>query len=166
MQRMPLFAGLFPLIVGLFYGKGPLKVRHPMHFCHPRLWIPRPSKSTWFLASGHYGVATISRLLKILGLFCKRALQKRRYSAKATYDLKEPTNRSHPISVTGIYSVTHSESDTKKCHLAILTTSQFWSLSFPDRFQKKKVRQKTRERYLYDRSAFHISLFRWKRLFT
>ena len=31
-----------------------------------------------------YGVATISSLLKILGLFCKRALLKRRYSAKET----------------------------------------------------------------------------------
>jgi len=44
-----------------------------------------------------YRVATISRLLKITGLFCKRALQKRRYSAKETYNYKEPTNRSHPI---------------------------------------------------------------------
>jgi len=32
-------------------------------------------------------VATISRLLQILGLFCKRALSKRRYSAKETYHL-------------------------------------------------------------------------------
>ena len=45
-----------------------------------------------------YGVATISRLLKMIGLFCKRDLSKRRYSAKETYTLKEPTNRSHPIS--------------------------------------------------------------------
>jgi len=45
-----------------------------------------------------YGLATISRLLKIAGLFCKRALYKRRYFAKETYNLKEPTNRSHPIS--------------------------------------------------------------------
>jgi len=36
-----------------------------------------------------YGVATISRLLKIKGLFCKRALQKRRYSAKETYNSKD-----------------------------------------------------------------------------
>jgi len=35
-----------------------------------------------------YGVATISRILKIIGLFCKRALQKRLYSAKETYDFK------------------------------------------------------------------------------
>jgi len=47
-----------------------------------------------------YGVATISRLLKITGLFCKRALSKRRCFAKETYNLKEPTNRSHPISVS------------------------------------------------------------------
>ena len=44
-----------------------------------------------------YGVASISRLLKIIGLFCKRALWKRRYSTKETYDFKEPTNGSHPI---------------------------------------------------------------------
>ena len=44
-----------------------------------------------------YGVATIGRLLKMIGLFCKRALLKRRYSAKETYTFKEPTNRSHPV---------------------------------------------------------------------
>ena len=47
-----------------------------------------------------YGVATMSRRLKIIGLFCKRALLKRRYSAKETYDFKEPTNRSHPICIS------------------------------------------------------------------
>ena len=31
---------------------------------------------------------------QMIGLFCKRALFKRRYSAKETYDFKEPTNRS------------------------------------------------------------------------
>ena len=46
-----------------------------------------------------YGVATISRLLKITGLFCKRSLWKRLYSAKETYNFKEPINRSHPISL-------------------------------------------------------------------
>jgi len=44
-----------------------------------------------------YGVATMSRLLKIIRLFCKRALQKSLYSAKETYNFKEPTSRSHPI---------------------------------------------------------------------
>ena len=44
-----------------------------------------------------YGVATISRLFKSKGLFCQRALQKKQYSAKVTYNFKEPTNRSHPI---------------------------------------------------------------------
>ena len=43
-----------------------------------------------------YGVATISRLPKNIGLLCKRALGKRRYSAKETHILKEPTNHSHP----------------------------------------------------------------------
>ena len=36
-----------------------------------------------------YGVATISRLLKIIGLFCKIALLKRQYFAKETHNFKE-----------------------------------------------------------------------------
>ena len=32
----------------------------------------------------HYGVASVSRIDQIIGLFCKRALLKRRYSAKET----------------------------------------------------------------------------------
>jgi len=34
------------------------------------------------------GVATMSRLLEIIGLFCKRALYNRRYFAKETYNLR------------------------------------------------------------------------------
>jgi len=53
-------------------------------------------KNTAFFAFG-YQVATISRLLKSIGLFCKRALQKRSIFSKETYNFREPTNRSHPI---------------------------------------------------------------------
>ena len=41
---------------------------------------------------GEYGVATISRLLKIIGLLCKRALLKRLYSAKETCNIKGLSN--------------------------------------------------------------------------
>jgi len=44
-----------------------------------------------------YGVAVVSRIDKIIGLFCKRDLSKRRYSAKETYNFIDPTDRSHPI---------------------------------------------------------------------
>jgi len=44
-------------------------------------------------------VATISRMLKNIGLFCKRALQKRPIFCKETYIFKHPTNRSHPITI-------------------------------------------------------------------
>ena len=54
-------------------------------------------QSTENARKNRYGVAMTSRLRKIVGLFCKRALLKRRYSTKETYSLKEPTNRSHPI---------------------------------------------------------------------
>jgi len=46
-----------------------------------------------------YKLATISRLLEIVGLFCKRALSKRRYSAEETCIFKEPNNGSHPITI-------------------------------------------------------------------
>jgi len=48
-------------------------------------------------SSNSYGVAMISRMLKNIGLFCKRALQKRPVSCKETCIFKHPTNRSHPI---------------------------------------------------------------------
>ena len=57
-------------------------------------WFIRPLFEHNFLV---YGVAMISRLLKIIGLFYKRALQKRPIFYIETYNSKEPTNRSHPI---------------------------------------------------------------------
>jgi len=45
----------------------------------------------------YYGVASVSMIDKIIGLFSKRALYKRLYSAKETYNFIGPTNRSHPI---------------------------------------------------------------------
>ena len=56
--------------------------------------------TTYARATNNHGVASTSRLLKITGLFCKRALLKRLYSAKETYHFEEPTNRSHPIICT------------------------------------------------------------------
>jgi len=44
-----------------------------------------------------YGVATISRLLKITGFFCRISSFSKGSFAKETYNFKEPTNRSHPI---------------------------------------------------------------------
>ena len=58
----------------------------------------------------YYGVATISRLSKIIGLCCKRTLQKRLYSAKETYNFQEPTNRRHRIT----YILTHN-TDWETC---------------------------------------------------
>ena len=45
-----------------------------------------------------YGMASVSRIDKIIGLFCKRALIKRQYSAKEIYNFVDPTDRSYLIS--------------------------------------------------------------------
>ena len=52
-----------------------------------------------------YGV--VSRIDKMIGLFCKRALQKRQYSAKETYNLIDPTECSHPILMNLGYCTHH-----------------------------------------------------------
>ena len=47
----------------------------------------------------HYGVATCSRLVKIIGLFCRISSLLQGSFAKQTYNFKEPTNRSHRIQI-------------------------------------------------------------------
>ena len=101
-----------PLFMGLFCRRWALKIRHPTTLAsenvHPQILRAcryKNSKESFTLDSlvyvtvNSYGVATISRLLKIIGLVCKRALWKRRDSAKETYIFKAGTHRSHPIRV-------------------------------------------------------------------
>jgi len=45
-----------------------------------------------------YGAASMSRLLKIVGLFCRISSLLKGSVAKENYNSKEPTNGSHPIS--------------------------------------------------------------------
>ena len=61
---------------------------------------------------GRFGVVTNSRLPKNIGLFCKRALEKRLYSAKETYIFKEPTNRSPPIGHTCAHIHSHAHTNS------------------------------------------------------
>jgi len=51
------------------------------------------TSNTW----PHYGVATVSRLLKMIGLFCRISSLLQGSFAKETYHFKEPIYRSHPI---------------------------------------------------------------------
>ena len=52
-----------------------------------------------FISPSGYGVATISRLLKMIGLYCKRAQEKTLYSAKETYSFKEPLMEAYRASI-------------------------------------------------------------------
>ena len=49
-------------------------------------------------------MATIGKLLEIIGLFCRISSLLQGPFAKETYDFQEPTNRSHPIRTFGIHS--------------------------------------------------------------
>jgi len=119
-QELQVIFAKEPLIIELFCGKWPMKIRHPMGLRHPDYltivsWLRDMCPLT---CVSWYGVATIGRILNIMGLFCKRALQKRLYSAKETYDFQEPTNRSHPICVAW-----HVSLDGVTCVLAIKSCS-------------------------------------------
>jgi len=52
-------------------------------------------------------VATISRLLKILGLFCRISSLLQGSFAKDTYNFKAPADRSHPIRVNVSHTSVH-----------------------------------------------------------
>ena len=47
-----------------------------------------------------YGVATVSRIDKIIGLFCRMLSLLKGSFAKETYNSIDPTNQSHPIGLT------------------------------------------------------------------
>ena len=79
----------------MIYNLGdPMSLRHPVSIVlRVALVLSRRVQYTLYV---YYGVALVSRIDKILGLFCKRTLLKKLYSAKETYNLIDPTNRSHP----------------------------------------------------------------------
>jgi len=60
-----------------------------------RIWLSRVAQM--HKSCRMCGVASVSRIDKIIGLFFKRALQKRRSFAKETYNFIDPTDCSHPI---------------------------------------------------------------------
>ena len=66
-----------------------------------------------------YGVATCSRLLKIIGLFCRLSSLLQGSFTKETYNFKEPTNRSHPI--LEVEFVQSSQYTLKCIHICIYT---------------------------------------------
>ena len=53
--------------------------------------------SFWKNLDCRYAAALASRIDKIIGLFCKTALSKGRYSATETYNFIDATDRSHSI---------------------------------------------------------------------
>jgi len=65
-----------------------------------------------------YGVAEISRLLQILGLFCRILSLTQGSFAKETYNFEEPTNRDHPIRAKHTRVRMHTRSHTCTCACA------------------------------------------------
>ena len=61
------------------------------------IYVCTPNEIGYVAENVWHGVASVSRIDKIISLVCKRALLTRRYSAKETYNLIDPTDRSHPI---------------------------------------------------------------------
>ena len=88
----------------------------------------------FFSHTYYYGVASISRLLKMIGLFCRISSLLQGAFAKEAYHFKEPTNRSHPIPrchfvVIGLYSHTCIFSICVCKYMCFLLKNYFYSHS-------------------------------------
>ena len=84
-SRIDKIIGLFCRISSLLQGsfaKETYNFIDPTNRSHP---ISDARALAYYIRALVYGVALVSRIDKMIGLFCKRALQKRRYSAKETY---------------------------------------------------------------------------------
>ena len=73
-----------------------LKIKRERNLFFVRAPLQMKTEEKKLRIEGAYGVAASSRLLKVTGLFCKRDLKKRRYSAKETFTLKDHMNESCP----------------------------------------------------------------------
>jgi len=88
--------------------------------------------STW--PSRHVSSSLIYKGGRLTGLFCKRALQKRLYSAKETCNFKEPTNRSHPTHLTHLSCRPsrqvdlYSDLSIQTCHRHLTVLDLTWRL--------------------------------------
>jgi len=69
-----------------------------------------------------YWVATVSRLLKIIGLFCRTSSLLWGSFAKETYNCKEPTNQSHLIAYLNLWLWYNFESFWN----STTTTTVYW----------------------------------------
>jgi len=103
-RRAPYFATCATCVVGITRGniyEVATISSHELMTCHElarQLGDPYFATCVVGITRGNiYEVATISRLLKIIGLFCRISSLLQGSFAKETYNLKEPTNRSHPI---------------------------------------------------------------------
>jgi len=70
-------------------------IKHVVHLVGTYCLLHHNSKRTYTVYA--YGVATISRLLKIICLFCRISSLLQGSFAKETCNFKKPTNRSYPI---------------------------------------------------------------------
>jgi len=84
-------------------------------------------------------MATISRLLKITGLFCRISPLLQGSFAEETYNFKEPTNRSHPTRVSVVRSavvVKLSDMSTVMEWQRLLDSVKLW-VSFAEELYKR-----------------------------
>ena len=76
-----------------------------------------------------YGVATVSRIDKVIGLFCRISSLLYGSCAKATYNFIDPTSQSHPIVChKGLFSVMRQTLVTNDSSLSLESKSTKYGL--------------------------------------
>jgi len=77
---------------------------HMCHTHHSYVWHPSPTRG---MSPIHMGWLRWVGSLKLQVSFAQEPYKRKLYSAKETYNFKEPTNRSHPICVTSLTNTRH-----------------------------------------------------------
>ena len=82
-----------PFLVSIYqYTYEFVRINQSVHI-HMSVNTKFPFPCVYFTLHSLFLVSVCQYTYKTIGLFCKRALQKRRYSAKETYNFMDPTNQ-------------------------------------------------------------------------
>jgi len=89
---------------------------------------------TRFVRDSGIGVATVSRIDEMIGLFCRMQSLLKGSFAKETYNVIDPTDRSHPIQIKTKegHGVEHPPPQSFKCGLCLVNNEIHRVHSFMD----------------------------------
>ena len=146
-RRLLKIKRLFCRISALLWGSS---AKETYNFKEPTNYM----KETYARYGTRYGVATISRLLKIKRLFCRISALLWGSFAKETYKLKEPTNRSHPV--CDVFNKRIFLNHSRHTHIYIKETIYVYKTDVCNVWKERLFLNPLRYTDLYDKETIYV----------